>query len=317
MELEQLKAKLNTIVEMEGVGLNVYFLLKMDDGSNVLRRANIIEEVKGDLITAYKSSLHEIVDNEDLAFIKLSEADDRQNAIYEYDLEKEPSVFEYFNPIANSQNQEPPNYFSFENDDLVNLEGYFVFMGDFENHLLLYRKQMPINLFKRGKIYLVRGHDTQFESIDKEFLRIDAKIDIFKIGESININNITILERHYEFKDIIENEANTSLTNISNLEILENIEVLQERVPDTTFARKLSKISSTSPVFTLPKEHIMHFVQNHNILGNEFRFNEDKSKIVLDTKKSQNFFIQLMNDNFLHSQLTNYDYLTPAKDRLG
>jgi hypothetical protein len=60
----------------------------------------------------------------------------------------------------------------------------------------------------------------------------------------------------------------------------------------------------------------MQFVKNHHVLGNEFRYCDDGSKILLDTKKSQNFFLRLMNDDFLHSQLTNYDYMTPAKDRL-
>lgn len=125
------------------------------------------------------------------------------------------------------------------------------------------------------------------------------------------------MERHYEFKAIIEHEAEASLENISGLDILENIEVLQERVSDTAFARKLSKISTTSPVFNLPADHIMQFVRNHHILGNEFRYSEDQNRIMLDTKKSQNFFLRLMNDDFLHSELTNYDYMTPAKDRLN
>ena len=60
----------------------------------------------------------------------------------------------------------------------------------------------------------------------------------------------------------------------------------------------------------------MDFISNHEVLGNEFRLNDDSTKILLDTKKSQNFFLRLMNDDFLHSELTNYDYMTPAKDRL-
>lgn len=316
MNIEQLKEKIGSIAQMDEIGLNMYFLLKIADDVNLLKRANIIEDVKEGLISSYKNMLNEIASNEDLVLINLSAADDRNNAIYIYDLENKPSVLNFFDSLPNNQNQEPPDYFSFEEDSLSNLEGYFVRIGDHENNLLFYRKQMPINLFKRGKIYLIKGHETQFESINQEFLRIDTKIDIIKIGESIYINNVSILERHYEFKYIIENEANTSLENIKNLEILENIDVLQERVSDTTFARKLSKISTDSPVFNLPVERIMKFVTNHRVLGNEFRYNEDRSKILLDTKKSQNFFLKLMNDDFLHSELTNYDYLTPAKDRL-
>lgn len=315
MTLEELRTKIESIVQMEAIGLNVYFLLDTEQGQ-IIKRANIIENVKANLVTAYRASLNQVVADEDLTMIDLSAADDRQTAIYLYDLEEQPAVFSYFESIQNDNDENPIPLFEFDTDNLADLEGYFVSIGDFENNVILYRKQMPINLFRQGKIYLVKGHDTQFDKIDQEFLRIDTKIDVISAEDSIIINNISILERHYEFRAIIEHEAEASLENINGLDILENIEVLQERVTDTAFARKLSKISTTSPVFNLPTEHIMQFVRNHNILGNEFRYSDDETKILLDTKKSQNFFLRLMNDDFLHSQLTNYDYMTPAKDRL-
>lgn len=310
-----LEKKIETIIQMDAIGLNVFFLLDTNEGK-FLKRANLVEDVKTNLIKAYKLSLTQMIENDEMALINLSAADDRQSAIYLYDLDEQPGVFTYFDTIQNNNEENPIPTFAFNRDNLTDLEGYFVSIGDFENNILLYRKQMPINLFKQGKIYLVKGHDTQFESIDKEFLRIDTKVDVLKIDGSIIINNISILERHYEFKAIIEHEAEASLENINGLDILENIEVLKERVSDTAFARKLSKISTTSPVFNLPADHIMQFVRNHHILGNEFRYSEDQNRIMLDTKKSQNFFLRLMNDDFLHSQLTNYDYMTPAKDRL-
>jgi hypothetical protein len=315
MTLEELRTKIESIVQIEALGLNVYFLLDTEQGQ-IIKRGNIIENVKANLVTAYRDSLNQVVANEDLTMIDLSAADDRQTAIYLYDLEDQPAIFTYFESIQNDNEENPIPLFEFDTDNLADLEGYFISIGDFENNVILYRKQMPINLFRQGKIYLVKGHDTQFDKIDKEFLRIDTKIDVLSADDSIIINNISILERHYEFRAIIEYEAEASLENIDGLEILENIEVLQERVSDTAFARKLSKISTTSPVFNLPTEHIMQFVRNHHILGNEFRYSDDETKILLDTKKSQNFFLRLMNDDFLHSQLTNFDYMTPAKDRL-
>lgn len=315
MNLEEFRTKIESIVQMEALGINVYFLLNTEPGQTI-KRANIIENVKANLVTEYRYSLNQVVANEDLTMIDLSAADDRQTAIYLYDLEEQPAVFTYFESIQNDNEENPIPLFEFDIDNLADLEGYFISIGDFENNVILYRKQMPINLFRQGKIYLVKGHDTQFDKIDKEFLRIDTKIDVISADDSIIINNISILERHYEFRAIIEHEAEASLESINGLDILENIEVLQERVSDTTFARKLSKISTTSPVFNLPTEHIIQFVRNHHILGNEFRYSEDETKILLDTKKSQNFFLRLMNDDFLHSQLTNFDYMTPAKDRL-
>lgn len=315
MTKEQFQEKLTSIAQMDEIGLNVYFILKNEAEENLkLKRADIKEDVKINLITSYKGVLNAIGYNEDLSMVKISEADDRKNVIYNYDLEQHPAIFDFFSEIVNED--EETELFKFADDDLKDLEGYFVVLGDHENNISFYRKQMPINLFKRGKIYLIKGDATQFDSLDEEFLRIDTKIDVIQLGEHIFINNISILERHYEFKEIIEKEAEASLVNIEGLEIVSNIEVLRERVSDTSFSRKLSKISTTSPVFTLEKDHIMTFVRNHPSLGGTFKYSEDDSQILLDTKKSQNLFLKLMNDDFLHSQLTNYDYVTPAKDKI-
>lgn len=315
MTLEELRTKIESIVQMEAIGINVYFLLNTEQGQ-IVKRANIVENVKRNLVDAFKLSLKQIVDDEELTMIDLSSADDRQKAIYLYDLDEKPQIFKYFDDVKNEDDDTPIPLFEFDTDNLSKLEGYFVLIGDSENNIILYRKQMTVNLFKQGKIYLVKGHNTQFDKIDKEFLRIDTKIDLISADNSIIINNINILERYYEFRAIIEHEAELSLENINGLDILENIEVLQERVSDATFARKLSKISTISPVFNLPAEHIIKFVKNHHVLAKKFKYSNDETKILLDTKISQNYFLKLMNDDFLHSQLTKYDYMTPAKDRM-
>ena len=278
MNLVQIKEKLDSICQMEGIGIKVYFLLKINNTLE-LKRADIIEAVKEDLLSSYRITLNGIVSNEDLALLNLSAADDRLNAFYKYDLEDEPSFFTFFDSIYN-HNEDIP-LFTFQNDSLNTLEGYFVHIGDHVSNAIIYRKQMAVNLFKRGKIYLIKGHETQFEKIDQEFLRIDTKVDIINLDNTNFINNISILERHYEFNTIIMNEASQSIISISSLEILENIEILTERVTDIRFARKLSKISTNSPVFLLPKERIMDFVRGHTVLGTEFRFSNDGMKILL------------------------------------
>lgn len=313
MDLSQIKSKLDSIVGMNGMGINVYFLLN-SSGTYSLKKADIIEDVKANLLDSYKRSMQAISQNDELALINLSSADDRLNAFYKYDLPTSPPMFSYFNDIVN-QNLNIP-LFSFANDDLTDLEGYFIAIGDHANKVLIYRKQMSVNLFKQGKIYLVRDHASQFTTIKEEFLRIDGKIDIIKIDGDIYVNNVDILARHYEFKTIIENEANTSIASITSLNILSNVAILSARVSDVKFARKLSKISTTSPVFRLPKQQIIAFVQGHSILGTAFSYSTDGTQIVLTTLKSQDFFLRLMNDDFLHSELTSFDYVTPAKDKL-
>src|SRR5690606_18530525 len=116
MTLEELRTKIESIVQMEAIGLNVYFLLDTEQGQ-IIKRANIIENVKTNLVTAYRYSLSQVVANEDLTMIDLSAADDRQTAIYLYDLEEQPAVFEYFDSIQNDNEDNPIPLFKFDTDD--------------------------------------------------------------------------------------------------------------------------------------------------------------------------------------------------------
>lgn len=316
MTLSQFQESLLNIINIDGIGLNMFFLLQGEDNL-ILKRANIIEDVKDELQRSYLSQLRYYATEEELSLMNLSAADDRRSAIYNYDLEEKPGIFEYFDDLMDTS-KPLADYpvFNFINDDLSDLEGYFVRIGDQDSKLVIYRKQMPINLFKRGKIYLVKGHETQFTKIDQEFLRIDTKIDVINlIGEQI-ITNINILERHYEFTEIIMNEATASLESIAELDLLDNLDVLTERVSDVRFARKLAKLSTTSPVFTLERIRILQFARQHASLRSSFKFDAVNGKIILDTKKSQEQFLKLMNDDYLHSQLTDFDYVTPAKDKV-
>ncbi|MEG0760683.1 MAG: anti-phage protein KwaB, partial [Chryseobacterium sp.] len=293
--------------------LNVIFLLNNGE----LKRADIIESTKESLVSQYQSSFNYLCTNDELSFLNLSSPDDRNNVLYLYDLPERPDLFSHLETLSSIQNIEGLEYFNFTQDSLADIEGYFVLFGTATNNVLFFRKQMSVNLFKRGKTYLKRLHDSQFTDVQDEFLRIDGKIDLFCVDSNVIIWNVKILERHYEFRYIMQNEATQTLEQISGLEILENLDVLQERVSDVSFVRKLSKIASNSPVFTLPATSIIQFVRSHSVLSEYFRFNSGEDKIMLDTKKSQDWFLKLMNDDFLHSQLTDFHYQTPAKDKLS
>lgn len=323
MEIQQLKSKLETIASLDAIGVNVFFVMKSNNDFQ-LRKADIRNDATNGLKSALLGNINEIIaeieSNDDLRILNLSAADDRSTVIYEYDLDDKPNFFSFFDEIQNNRqagyfSTENGNVFEFANDRLSLVDGYILRLGDEDSFIMIYRKNFPVNVFKRDKIYLIKGDDTQFTTMKDDFLRIDAKIDFFKIDNSVFIKNVDILEKFCEFEQIIIAEATKSIAEVSNLNLVDNIEVLSERVEDMSFARKLTRISTTSPVFTLPKATIIFFAQNHRLLKKAFKYSATGS-IILDTKKSQNLFVRLLNDDFLHSELTNNDYITPSKDKL-
>ena len=88
MEIQQLKTKLQTIVSLDVIGINVFFIMK-NNRSFLLKKADIrndaTEGLKKVLLTHINEIIAEIDSNDELRVINLSAADDRTTVIYEYD----------------------------------------------------------------------------------------------------------------------------------------------------------------------------------------------------------------------------------------
>lgn len=323
MTSEELKNRLTDILSQEAIGVMAYAVLKEND-AYTLKRLAINNVASGKLVEALEINIRALLqtleENDEYRVIALSSADDRATAIYQYDLEQRPQFFDAFDEILmhreNDYFLERNNkVFDLSQNNLSEIDGIILEFGSIGNSMLVYRKNYPVNLFKQDRIFLTKESDTQLTTIDNDFLRIDAKIDFFRIDDSVLICNLGTLEKYCEFHQIITAEATRSLGCVARLDIIENIECLEERVGELPFARKLTRISTSSPVFTLSKRQIIDFARNHSTLRAKFHFTNNDT-IILQSKKEQDLFVRLLNDDFLHSELTNYDYMTPAKDKL-
>ena len=209
--------------------------------------------------------------------------------------------------------------FNFKKDDLGHLFGYIIRIGDWESGILLFKKHYPISLIKRGS-FLLRPSNQRFEKLSGEdIIRLNNDVQLLRIGDTILVLDLNMLERSMGFSELIKQAANESIDAIKKLDILEDIEVLQDTLEVPSFARKLSKIQKSSPIFRLniSKEAILEFTKTTPELAGKFKYNEDGTKIRLDTQKSKISFLKLMNDAFLHSKLTKQWYDATAKDDLA
>ena len=139
-----------------------------------------------------------------------------------------------------------------------------------------------------------------------------------KLGNEMYVLDANNFERNFGFEEILKQRAEQTIQQIDQKGILEDTEVLHDSLEEITFARKLSKISRNSPVIDLhiPNKQIIKFTKKHPGLKGKLKYNEDSSKIRLDTKASKIAFLKLLNDDYLIYELTNQSYDSIAKDRL-
>lgn len=322
MTTQEFKDRLQGLVALgDDFGALVFFAIRNEDGI-VLKKANIINDVLTEIASGYRESiqaeLNRFLQDDHMSVLNLSDRDERENVIYRYDIpDVEPSYFAQMRePVA----EDAPEYindrlFQFNQESFGDIDYFVVMLGTEENHVVVYRDNFNVNLLKqaRGRYYLNKS-GTQITNLKEDILRMDSQIDCMLLDDDFFIVNLKNLNTSKEFATIIKDRANQSVDLIADLEYIDNVDGLRERLDELSFARRLMKAMDGSPVIGLPTPTVLDFVSNNPKLNNVLKV--EGGKIKLDTKKAQSAFVSLLNDDFLYSKLTNNDYESSSKDRL-
>lgn len=316
MTSDELKKAVSAILGQEH-STQLYFILKVNENFILrladLEDANTAQEIQ----SMFEKFLDDnVISNDEMTVCNLSIADESQNYIYEYDYDTYPdelNLFKQFN-IEKAVNLD---HFNFTTDDLSNLFGYIIYIGSMNNGITLLKKHYPIFLIKRDSFLLgLAKSRKRFIKLDEEdIIRLNNDAQILRVGDTTFVLNLKILEHNLGFSALIRRAANESVDAIEKLEIVDDIEELRDMLEVPSFERKLSKVKQASPIFRLgiSKESIIEFTKITPSLKGKFKYSEDGTQIRLGTKKSKIAFLKLMNDAFLHSELTQQWYDASAK----
>lgn len=296
---------------IDSAGIEIYFLLR----DNNLFKANIRPEEQGQLRELFTEELNNvIIANDELQILNISTADERRNTIYLYDLD----IPEDLSVVDDVFQQEDIPFFSFADNALSEVKAIIVMIGNVEHQVVIYKQNSPVSVLKKESSFSLWGNEeNQLVRLDKDILKINSKFDFFKIGDNLFILNLKTLERFFGFHNVIKTEAEKGIDAIARYNLVENIDSLREHLDEVSFARKLTKICETSPVLGhVPNNRIIEFVNHHPALKNKVKTNPGGTKLSLDTKKSKQLFIKLLNDDYLTSDLTSLYYDSLAKDNI-
>ncbi len=314
------------ILEMlqEKNGITMYALIKEED-KEIIKKINIADErdpednTSQGLLNGFVEAINNKFSgyDEDDEIIKLSSADERKNGLYYYDLEKFPEEMEALKKVSDTATNGDIETFNFQVDSLEDISAFIIVVGNAEEQIVMFKQQYSISLLKRDRYMLTPiPHQNRLKKFEKDILRVDFNYQFFLWKDIIYISDIDKMEKICSFHNIIVNEARKSIEAIEHMNILDNVEVLSDELDNITFARKLTKVYKDSKVIGKVKnDQIIEFSQHHSyFLNNPLKLNESKDKFLLDTKKSKNAFIKLLNDDLLTSELTRNDYEALAKN---
>ncbi|UST67118.1 anti-phage protein KwaB [Pseudomonas moraviensis] len=297
--------------------VGIMFFILREQNIYVSRKIELSVDAQRALTLEVKLELREFFES-DYALRDLTAIDLRQDVIFRYNLLDYPPQLDAFMETLDTPGTIPD--FNHVNDEVTALKAIVVVLGNGIESLSIYKHHYPTNTYRRNGFSLLRAGIAQdrFEKLDQEVIRMGHTVDFIYNGTDVFVTNFKVLEKFFGFKEAVKADASVKLATLTARNIIENVAVLQDRITaqgDVTFARKVIRAISHSRVLdTVVNDQIIQFIKQHHSLSKKIKINAAETQIVLDTKVSQNFFMKLLNDDYLKSELTQFEYDADSKD---
>jgi len=313
MNKQTVVEKIQAISRSQDAVLRLYPILQRENGDEI-KLADLNDDAARELQNMIISYLiSKFVANDNLYFTALSEADERKNAAYVYDLDEVPPTLSMLGEILANSNR--PG-FSFANDNINDITGFVILIGDVENSITMYKRHHHLSTMKADNSFSLFRANNRFIKVTEDILKLSASVDFLQIEDTLIATNLKALEDTFGYEDVIRKQAAINIGMIQEMNILEDVGPLIDMAQDIKLAKKILKIKSDSPVMRLPMATVVGFVSRHKPIMKKFRLSPDGTRLKLDTQVSKTLFLALMNDDFLTSELTKLYYAGLSKDKM-
>lgn len=318
MTKDQLKAKvafisddhiakhLSVFVTTPSTGLQL-FNIEQNDLTDLLDL--IVKDIKA-----------KVIDDAEYSLETYSTSLKRDNALYQYDLTENERTIEMTNTVNVIQQQAPQN-FDVAVTPIETVNGlYLVIRGDNGESISLYKQMTVVDKsYIQSSFFVFWKHDQMFERLKTNMLKIVPPMHMLQVDNEIILLDMKKLERSLKLDAILERETIRDVRSISNNLII-NDNFLKQACSKPSMCKKLRHALAESKVVaklnrgTITNANIVAFAERNSKL--KFHFNDAKTKFKLKSKAEAERFIKLMDDDFLHSELTGEDYDSSDKDVL-
>ncbi len=195
---------------------------------------------------------------------------------------------------------------------LSGIWAFVVRIGNSQRSLYLFKKNQAFNVIGQGKYYHLFFSNRALTLLNRDTIRLNHTFDVMLLEDQLLVLNRKEFERSFDYVKAMQGRALEKIGAIEKLGIVENVGKLTDMVENMRTLRKLLAIDMGNVVLHTPPEKIADFCRAYNI---DLRFTPE-NKIALNTKKSAEQFVKLLNDDYLRSELTQLLYDSKGKKRI-
>lgn len=263
------------------------------------------------LLDMMKDSIRENMVDKKYEVKSYRSADERQ-AYYEYDMDDETEEIRLLREIPG--NDDIP-LFKFDDNTISELNSLVLVITSGDNTISLYKDISGVEKIYTRRRYIIKKSGQQFVRETEDMLSISSSFHMMRVAGVTVLTDLDILEKRNGFKNIIINQASRDSQKVCDKQIVSNFEYLKTALDgDLSLSKKLVKALKDSPVLGIDNNQIIRFAQTNRRLKGKLDYTADNSQIHLTNKKQIPWFLKLLNDDFLRSQLSDEEYESGNKD---
>ena len=320
MTKETLLRKVGFVLQPESPKeMQVFGFLK---GDNTPWKLNIDHNFEEEIIKVMAVGVKTLLQDANYQIVDFSTADERKGRYYKYDLAAIPDGLQ---PLSTVVGNADIDAYDMNAHQITDLDHLIIVLSDGGEHKFSLYKQLSSveKITKSAKSLLARvGMDNpRLVEETKPLLRIGPSFQVIWVDNTYVVLSDKFLESNFKLLEILKNEAKLHIGSIKRSGLLLNTKKLEKYANNTAFSRKLVKVLKTSLIIqnNIPRTDVIAFIEDDEELKNNLPTEEkDGEKYISITKKNEAFaLLDLLNDEFLYSQLTKQKYKAPDKDIRG
>ena len=288
-------------------------------GSENVFKVNIAKDSMPGLTEMFRNRLDELIRQPAYKIYDFSLVKDRSDGYYMFDMAEVPDKMKLLEDVI--ANEYP--LLNVIEHPIKSLDHLIVVLSDGKKPISLYKKlHIGEKIYKSPHVWMGRyGGENSLEAINGELLRISGNFDVLYAGSKYVILDDGFAEKEFNMMSILKKESANGLTQVSTTKLLKDVNKLASYSKTNSFARKLVKTVKESKVVKaindgkITNDDVFRFIDSIPELKAELKEVGKNSKYISVNNKAQaNAFLDLLNDDFLVSELTQEKYIAIDKD---
>jgi len=318
---------IQSIINSANVSGEAFFVVNNHTQQTVgLYKVRLEQQAELDLTESFADSLTKVViepNNGKTSVSQVSTLVDRDKQVFEYDhqnINHLPQEFILMDDVSSSGVNSNIPYFDFSNQNMRDIKGVIYHVCDgLGGSIVIYQHKYTVSLHRKTKKSFVSLNGRTLGTVDYDVIDINNTIDFFYFNGNYYAINISLLERSYGLKQVIDNIASSITPAIINLSIINTQgmanpnDLFLDMYNDRSFMRRLAMVARGSIVQSgITINQVQSVMSQFPVLARELTINN--GLLELNTQNQKRFFIRLLNNEASFTALDRSPFLAVGKD---